>query len=75
MDDNEVLDLIRNGRFSALDFLEEAEALEQNKNYLGYLYFVRDLKSEPTAEILSKICEVEGSIDRGVFQGSCRLSC
>lgn len=64
MDDNEVLDLIRNGRFSALDFLEEAEALEQNKNYLGYLYFVRDLKSEPTAEILSKICEVEGSIDR-----------
>ncbi|MBH0010641.1 DUF2971 domain-containing protein [Pseudoalteromonas sp. NZS100_1] len=63
MDDKKVIDLIRNGRFSILDFFEEDDVLGKNENYLGYLYFMRDLKSEPTAEILSKICEVEGSID------------
>lgn len=64
MDDKEIIESIRNRRFSVLDFLESAEVLEKNKNYIGYLYFMRDLKSEPTEGILSKICEVEGSVDR-----------
>lgn len=44
MDDKEIVDSIRRGHFSNLQFLEGDAALKENENYLGYLYFLLDLK-------------------------------
>ncbi|MEZ7491722.1 hypothetical protein QO198_09170 [Pseudoalteromonas distincta] len=63
MDDKEIIDLMRNGRYSSLEFLEDDKLLSVNKNYLGYLYFILDLKSYPTAEVLNKISENKGGLD------------
>lgn len=63
MDDKEIVDSIRRGRFSNLQFLEGDAALKENENYLGYLYFLLELKQESTKELLEKIATIKGGLD------------
>tara|TARA_R110001606_G_scaffold4150_1_gene19591 strand:- start:926 stop:3151 length:2226 start_codon:yes stop_codon:yes gene_type:complete len=63
MDDKKTIQLIRAGRFSHLEFLESDELSSGSENYLGYLFFMQYLKSEPNSETLTKISEVKGGLD------------
>lgn len=63
MDDKKIIQLIRAGRFSHLEFLESDDLSPGTENYLGYLFFMQHLKSESNSETLTKISEIKGGLD------------
>lgn len=61
MKEQEILTLIQDRKFSNLTFLRNHDVLLSNENYYGYLYFILDLKGEPTEDLLEEIIKYKGS--------------
>lgn len=55
MDEEEIVDLIKNKEYSRVAFLKEERLLQENECYYGFLYFLADSQREDTTDILVKI--------------------
>ncbi len=55
MDEEEIVDLIKNKEYSRVAFLKEERLLQENECYYGFLYFLADSQREDTTDILVNI--------------------
>ncbi|HHX8288984.1 TPA: hypothetical protein ACVOZD_002015, partial [Vibrio diabolicus] len=55
MEDNEIIDCIRNGYHSRIRFLDDTRTINENEYYLGYRYFLLESKGKDTKEVFEGI--------------------
>ncbi|MDM8491363.1 DUF2971 domain-containing protein [Acinetobacter baumannii] len=59
--DKSICNWIKNNQFSRLDFLDEDWQSNEHKKYMGYYFFVLDLKGESNDFVLDELITREGS--------------
>ncbi|HEM7157971.1 TPA: DUF2971 domain-containing protein [Acinetobacter baumannii] len=69
--DKSICNWIKNKQFSRLGFLEGEWQSTENRSYMGYYYFVLDLKEEANDFILDELIKREGSkVNALIFLGN-----
>ncbi|QPF39129.1 DUF2971 domain-containing protein [Acinetobacter sp. TTH0-4] len=57
-----IKEFINNANFSHLSFLEDVWSTSENKDYIGFYYFILSLKNENNEHVLDEIINREGSL-------------
>lgn len=64
MKNKEIVDSIRNKKFSELTILDDPMLLEQNEDYYGFRYFLLDAKGFDTSTVLDDILKKHGNLSK-----------